>query len=134
MSRKAKALYDYDAAEDDELSIREDDMLEIISDDGAWATCKLNGQTGSVPLNYVEIIKTTKAPPPPPVKKRRSATTIRAVAEYDYDAADGDEVRAATIGACLPCTSQPPPPHPTQLPDVGCCHRRCLSGTATPSS
>jgi len=55
-ARSGKALYDYEAQADDELTVKEGDALEILDDDGEWATARLGGKTGSVPLNYVEIV------------------------------------------------------------------------------
>lgn len=55
----AVALYDYSAANPDELSINADDQLEIVSpDDGTgWLKASKNGKEGLVPSAYVEIIK-----------------------------------------------------------------------------
>lgn len=52
-----KALYDYDANEADELSIRTGDLIVIISkDDPGWWVGSLNGKKGLFPSNYVQDI------------------------------------------------------------------------------
>ena len=61
----AIALYDFDAGDAGELSMREGDVLTVTApaDDSGWLAVSLHGQSGIVPLNYVEI---QEAPPPPP--------------------------------------------------------------------
>jgi myosin-1 len=52
-----KALYDYDANEADELTIRAGDLIVLISkDDPGWWTGSLNGKKGLFPSNYVQDI------------------------------------------------------------------------------
>merc|ERR1711862_342602 len=54
---QAKALYDYDATTDDELTFREGDIITILQKDPAgWWEGELNGQKGWVPANYVQEI------------------------------------------------------------------------------
>ncbi|XP_002156849.1 LIM and SH3 domain protein 1 [Hydra vulgaris] len=51
------ALYDYTAADDDEVSFQEGDIIingEIIDDGWMSGTVKRTGQTGMLPSNYVE--------------------------------------------------------------------------------
>ncbi|EFA78234.1 myosin IB [Heterostelium album PN500] len=49
-----KALYDYDAASQDELSFKEGDQIVIIQkDNGGWWEGELRGKKGWVPANYV---------------------------------------------------------------------------------
>jgi len=56
-STKAKALYDYDATNDNELSFSEGDVLIITEqDDSGWWFAEKNGRTGFIPNNYVEIL------------------------------------------------------------------------------
>lgn len=53
----AVALYDYDAAEDNELSFREGDRIieiEAASDDW-WQGKDRQGNVGLFPANYVEV-------------------------------------------------------------------------------
>ena len=53
--RQARALYDYQAQDDDELSFDPGDIITNIEtiDDG-WCTGECNGQSGMFPSNYVE--------------------------------------------------------------------------------
>jgi len=52
---QAKALYDYDATTNDELTFREGDILTILQKDPAgWWEGELNGQKGWIPANYVQ--------------------------------------------------------------------------------
>ena len=52
-----KALYDYDANEADELTIKAGDLIVLISkDDPGWWTGSLNGKKGLFPANYVQDI------------------------------------------------------------------------------
>jgi hypothetical protein len=55
--KEVRALYDYDAQESDELSFKENDIIEMLEDLGTdWWNGKLNGKTGLVPKTYaVEI-------------------------------------------------------------------------------
>jgi len=48
-------LYNYDAATNDELSFREDDIIGIVTrDSGGWWEGELNGKRGWIPANYVQ--------------------------------------------------------------------------------
>jgi hypothetical protein len=54
----AIALYDYEAQTDDELSIRENDSLEVIDkSEPGWALVRnvKTGKEGSVPETYIEV-------------------------------------------------------------------------------
>ena len=52
---RAVALYDYDAANDTELSFRENDVLIISEEDeSGWWYAELNGNFGFIPHNYVK--------------------------------------------------------------------------------
>ena len=54
--RMFKALYDYDANTELELSIREGDMLSLVAEDkgDGWTEVEIKGKVGSVPSNYIE--------------------------------------------------------------------------------
>lgn len=57
MTEKAKALFDYDAQEPNELSFKEGDILIVVEkDESGWWTCRLNGKDGQVPMNFVEVV------------------------------------------------------------------------------
>eukprot|EP01091_Cochliopodium_minus_P014469 TRINITY_DN4910_c0_g1_i1.p1 TRINITY_DN4910_c0_g1~~TRINITY_DN4910_c0_g1_i1.p1 ORF type:complete len:530 (+),score=149.46 TRINITY_DN4910_c0_g1_i1:100-1689(+) len=52
---KAICLYDYDAANDTELSFRENDIVYVTEeDDSGWWYAELNGKMGFIPNNYVK--------------------------------------------------------------------------------
>lgn len=54
---KARGLYDYNATCDTELSFKEGDILTVTEqDDSGWWYATLNGSSGFVPNNYVEVI------------------------------------------------------------------------------
>ena len=58
-------LYDFEAQGDDELGVRQDQIVEILDDSHEeWWKCRAGGQEGVVPASYVEVIKTR-----PPSKK-----------------------------------------------------------------
>lgn len=56
---KGKALYDYTAMHEDELSFKEGDFLSLLElvDAGAWWKAGFRGRTGLAPGNYVEVLK-----------------------------------------------------------------------------
>ena len=53
-----RAMYDYDASSELELSIREGDMLVLVAEDkgDGWTEVEMKGKVGSVPSNYVEVV------------------------------------------------------------------------------
>eukprot|EP01090_Pellita_catalonica_P021140 TRINITY_DN7836_c0_g1_i1.p1 TRINITY_DN7836_c0_g1~~TRINITY_DN7836_c0_g1_i1.p1 ORF type:complete len:497 (+),score=118.82 TRINITY_DN7836_c0_g1_i1:97-1587(+) len=54
---EAKALFDYDAANDTELSFKAGDILIITEqDDSGWWYAELNGVQGFIPNNYVQVV------------------------------------------------------------------------------
>jgi len=55
---QARALYDYDAENPDDLSFRENDVINILdqSDPSGWWKGELNGISGFFPSNFVELI------------------------------------------------------------------------------
>eukprot|EP01133_Synstelium_polycarpum_P005759 gene5759-6667_t len=54
---RVKGLYDYDASCDTELSFKEGDILSVTEQDASgWWFAELNGATGFVPQNYVQVI------------------------------------------------------------------------------
>ena len=56
---KAVAMYDYNAADDDELTFRKGQIIkEVIAFNGGWSKGRLhNGQYGIFPINYVEMMR-----------------------------------------------------------------------------
>lgn len=61
MKELCRALYPYDAENEDELSLKEGDIVTIITkevQDKGWWKGELNGRIGVFPDNFVEIIQT----------------------------------------------------------------------------
>ncbi|EKE38564.1 hypothetical protein ENUP19_0085G0080 [Entamoeba nuttalli] len=52
-----KALYDYEASDSTELSLREGDIINIYDNSGDWWMAELNGKRGLVPANFIDYIK-----------------------------------------------------------------------------
>lgn len=60
LERVVKALYEYEAVEEDELTFNEDDLLAVTSTDNEeWllATKLDDGSSGLIPINYVEDLE-----------------------------------------------------------------------------
>jgi len=54
----AKALFDYEAANDTELAFKAGDILTITEQDASgWWYAELNGKHGFIPNNYIEVLK-----------------------------------------------------------------------------
>lgn len=96
LREQAKALFQYEAQNDDELTFKAGDILNVISkdiEDKGWWKGELNGRIGVFPDNFVELIKPPPSsaendmssrprkrydlhkPPPPPPNKHASSTT-----------------------------------------------------------
>ena len=55
-------LYDFDPQGDDELAVRQDQIIEILDDSHEeWWKCKAGNREGVVPASYVDVIKTRPA-------------------------------------------------------------------------
>lgn len=53
---QARALYDYTAGDDEEISLRKGDLVDISNQDGAWWIGSVKGgKSGSFPSNYVTL-------------------------------------------------------------------------------
>jgi len=85
-----KALYDYDATDENEVSFKANDIINLLQKhESGWWQGEINGKTGMFPSNFVEEILSssstkTEAPPVENVKK------IRAL--YDYEGKDDGEL------------------------------------------
>lgn len=95
--KRHKSLYDYEATDNDEVSFKENDIIvevEVIDDGWVKGTVESSGKRGMLPSNYIEEV-TGEAPssggggasevPAAPAEEKW-------VAQYDYEATDGDEV------------------------------------------
>lgn len=53
----ALVLYDFEALEDDELTVKEDEKLTVLNDENEdwWKCCNLKGDEGLVPAAYLEV-------------------------------------------------------------------------------
>lgn len=125
---RARAEYDYDAQEDNEVSFTEGEILTEIQkvDPDWWFVTNSKGQQGLVPANYLQIIEdeepvpaapvrqvpvaaSTTAPSAPAAAVAASATQGKtAVALYDYEAGEGNEIsfpEGATITKIVSCAS-----------------------------
>ena len=61
--KRGVILYDFDAQGDDELGVRQDQIIEILDDSHEeWWKCKAGSREGVVPASYVDVIKTRPAP------------------------------------------------------------------------
>ena len=62
----AKVMFDHHAKEDDELSLRRGEIVEVLdqSHEGWW-TVSLNGKEGFFPSNYVKLVKNPISIPKP---------------------------------------------------------------------
>ncbi|XP_062515176.1 endophilin-B1-like [Corticium candelabrum] len=56
--RRARVLYDYDAADEEELSLLADEIVTVlpVECDKDWVVAKKDGQTGRVPVSYLEYL------------------------------------------------------------------------------
>jgi hypothetical protein len=80
-----KAVYDFNASNQEEISIAQGDMLINVSGDGEWISGEntRTGETGEFPSAFVETFIEAG------LRKKREAY---AVALFDFDAGDADEL------------------------------------------
>ncbi|XP_065071787.1 drebrin-like protein [Rhopilema esculentum] len=95
----AKALYDYQAEGEDEVSFDPGDIIEEIEkvDDGWWKGRAPSGAYGLFPANYVELLDSQEATgttesQPEEAQMTSQPQGISARALYDYQAADETEI------------------------------------------
>jgi hypothetical protein len=102
---RARVQYDYEKAEDNEIELKENDIVTNIEmvDDDWWMGQNVAGETGLFPANYVELIEeeeqaphtTTTAHSAPHAGSQAShveAKKTTATAQYDYEAAEDNEL------------------------------------------
>lgn len=96
--KSAIAQYDYEKAEDNELELRDGERISNIEmvDEDWWMGQNSRGETGLFPSNYVELVDDKNAggmaPAAAPVPAPAAAGGKTAVAQYDYDAAEDNEL------------------------------------------
>ncbi|KIX01804.1 uncharacterized protein Z518_09531 [Rhinocladiella mackenziei CBS 650.93] len=99
---RARAEYDYEAAEDNEVSLREGEMVTDIQriDPDWWLVKNEAGQTGLVPSNYLTVLDDddqadAPAIPAAAMEPAPAAATLKgatATALYDYEAGEDNEL------------------------------------------
>ncbi|KAI0125559.1 hypothetical protein BJ170DRAFT_702654 [Xylariales sp. AK1849] len=108
--KRALIQYDYEKAEDNELELHEGDYVTNIEmvDDDWWMGTNSAGESGLFPSNYVELVddqddgptpSASLPPPPPPAAEpdpepepAGGAGGATAVASFDYEAAEDNEL------------------------------------------
>ncbi|KAI9336553.1 hypothetical protein BDR26DRAFT_485842 [Obelidium mucronatum] len=97
----ARAIYLYDAQESNEISFAEGELITAIEkhDEGWWQGKNAAGHVGLFPATYVEEVSSSNAavhaPPPPPPAAAPIADQIEAIALYDYQATEQNELSFA---------------------------------------
>jgi len=82
--RQAKALYDFEAAEDNELTFKTGDLITLIeTSDANWWEGELNGKTGLFPSNFVEAIANTTNGASASEPQKRDDQSERVVVKVD---------------------------------------------------
>ena len=100
---RAIAQYDYEKAEDNELELREGEEISGIEmvDEDWWMGFNAKGESGLFPSNYVELIEGAGAGAAPaavrasePAREEAAGASggKTATAQYDYDAAEENEL------------------------------------------
>ncbi|KAJ3203501.1 Intersectin 1 (SH3 domain protein), partial [Dinochytrium kinnereticum] len=96
---QVKALFQFTAGREDDLSFEAGDILDVEKEDGDWVFGSRQGEKGWFPQNFVEKhdpdAKTVKVETPPPSEPPMTPL-CRAEAMYDYDANRGDEIDIKT--------------------------------------
>lgn len=59
----AEALYDFEAENESEISFRERDIIQLVSQvDENWFEGSAHGRTGYFPINYVKVLVALPSP------------------------------------------------------------------------
>ncbi|KAF2836456.1 hypothetical protein M501DRAFT_939401 [Patellaria atrata CBS 101060] len=105
--KRAIAEYDYEKAEDNELELTEGSLVTNIEmvDDDWWMGQNERGESGLFPSNYVRLVEeedegvradepvsARAAPEAPPAMEESAAEGPTATAQYDYEAAEDNEL------------------------------------------
>ncbi|KAJ2720818.1 cytoskeletal protein binding protein [Coemansia sp. Benny D115] len=122
---QAKALYDYEPAQDEETTLEEDELVQIIEqDDLDWYMAKTRGGCGFVPKSYVELLSGI-----PSKQQQQQPAELEAAADDDAKLGFNDfgtraytpEPAAEPVAVqqtAVPAAKSPlpPPPPPPPLP------------------
>lgn len=91
-TEKVRALYDYDAQGEGELSFKENDVIEVLDKQpDCWWMGKLGNMQGLFPSNFVELL-TDGAGPDPATTNTAPSQVLVTTALYDYDAEEQEEL------------------------------------------
>ncbi|KAL9103286.1 MAG: hypothetical protein Q9163_001664 [Psora crenata] len=101
--KRALVQYDYEKAEDNELELKEGELVTNIDmvDENWWMGQNPHGETGLFPSNYVELIEDDgnakghapqESEPEPATGPVAGADGATATALYDYEAAEDNEL------------------------------------------
>lgn len=114
--KRALVQYDYEKAEDNEVELRDGEIVTNIDmvDPDWWFGKNSRGEAGLFPSNYVEIIQDEEPPaaaamPATPAAPPASGGVSKlptATAQYDYEAAEDNEISfpdGATITGVVMC-------------------------------
>ncbi|XP_068199860.1 SH3 domain-containing kinase-binding protein 1 isoform X2 [Antennarius striatus] len=139
---QCKVLFPYEAQNEDELSIKEGDIVNIITKecaDAGWWMGEIGGRQGVFPDNFVKLLEVEKErpkkPPPPSAPSAKPAT--------------GEDVKVGDIPKpSLPCnlpkkplppktsssSSSQPPRRPERPPTLACESPKFEGRASTPES
>ncbi|XP_030612989.1 SH3 domain-containing kinase-binding protein 1 isoform X2 [Archocentrus centrarchus] len=139
---QCKVLFPYEAQNEDELTIKEGDIINIITKDCAdagWWMGEIGGRQGVFPDNFVKLLEVEKErpkKPPPPSAPSAKHTT-------------GEEGKLGDVSKpTLPCllpkkpllpksnasSSSQPPRRPERPPTLACDSPKSEGGASTPDS
>jgi hypothetical protein len=66
--KRAKVLYQYDATDETQMTIYENEILEVTdTSNEEWWKGRVGNRDGWFPVSYVEVIKEPMAPPKRPI-------------------------------------------------------------------
>ena len=113
----ATVLYDYDAEEDNEITLREGDVLTHVDqvDEGWWSATAPNGAVGLFPANYVELREAPESDSqqqPSPSAAEKTANEAELEPESEIPAPPPPPPPAPPAPEPEPEAAAPPPPPP----------------------
>lgn len=104
LRQQVRALYNYDATEDSELSFKANERLVVLQkDDSGWWQGELNGRVGMFPSNFVEVVDPNA--PTKEVASEQKELGGQCKVLYDYKA-DSDSELTIKEGELLTVESE----------------------------